>query len=255
MSTSQSLLRAEDLAVGYGRRAVVEGVTFEVADGDFWFLLGPNGSGKTTLARTVLGLLRPLAGRLRYEGGLERTRVGFVPQHLALRPSLAMTLAEFIDLGFAGETVARSEAASAVAWAAASVGLSDRLESDVHALSGGLRQRAMVARALVRRPRLLVLDEPTANLDPSAEEALLSALAGLRRETSLALLFVCHDVAVAARYSTHVGFFHDGMFEAGTRERLFDAGVLRRTYGLDICVSLDAKGHPALHVESGRTPA
>jgi len=245
------LLTAERLCLGYNGRVVVRDIDLRVERGDFWFLLGPNGSGKSTFARAVLGFLAPMAGRLRYEGGLRlRHSIGFVPQHCALHPTLSMTLREFVSLGFGAQRVAAAEREERVAWAIDAVGLGGRAASDVHDLSGGMRQRAMVARALVRRPELLVLDEPTSSLDPASQEALLLVLARLHRQTNLTLLFVCHDVAVAARYATHVALFHDGIVEAGGRELLMQADVLSRVYGLDLCVSLDAAGHATVHIRS-----
>lgn len=245
------LLQAEGLSLGYGRRTVVRGVDLVVSRGDFWFLLGPNGAGKSTFARAVLGFLRPREGGLRLAPGLDRGEsIGFVPQHFALLPTLSTTLREFVGLGFGLMRVVRAEREERVAWAIEAVGLGGCEQRDVHDLSGGMRQRAMVARALVRRPQLLVLDEPTSSLDPASQEALLVVLARLHREQGLTLLFVCHDVAVAARYATHVAFFHDGVVEAGERGLLLDPDVLRRVYGLDICVSLDASGHAAMRIES-----
>ena len=250
-ATRQRLLVAEGLALGYGHRVVVRDIDLVVERGDFWFLLGPNGAGKSTFARAVLGFLAPREGRLRYEGGLRLGHsIGFVPQHCALHPTLSTTLREFVSLGFGALRVGAAEREERVAWAIDAVGLGGRASSDVHDLSGGMRQRAMVARALVRRPELLILDEPTSSLDPASQEALLLVLARLHRETRLTLLFVCHDVAVAARYASHVAFFHDGIVEAGGRELLMHPDVLRRVYGLDICVSLDASGHATLRIES-----
>jgi ABC-type cobalamin/Fe3+-siderophores transport system ATPase subunit len=125
------------------------------------------------------------------------------------------------------------------------------MQSDVHALSGGMRQRAMVARALVRRPELLVLDEPTSSLDPASQETLLEVLARLRAEEGLTMLFVCHDVSVAARYASHVALFHDGIVETGPRELLLDDGVLARVYGLGLRVRIDDRGHATLEVGDG----
>lgn len=245
------LLAAEGLALGYGSHVVVRDVNLVVARGDFWFLLGPNGAGKSTFARAVLGFLAAKAGSLRFGDGLRRGEsIGFVPQHCSVHPTLSTTLAEFVGLGFGAMRVARAERDERVAWAIDAVGLQGREQSDVHDLSGGMRQRAMVARALVRRPGLLVLDEPTSSLDPASQEALLLVLARLHRQSGLTLLFVCHDVAVAARYASHVAFFHDGIVEAGGRDLMLEADVLSRVYGLDIRVSLDAEGHATLRIES-----
>lgn len=250
-ATGEVLLAAEDVDVGYGRRVVVRGITLEVRRGEQWFLLGPNGAGKSTFARAVLGLLEPKAGRLRYLGGLRRgASIGYVPQHGLLHPTLPSTVSEFVGLGLGALRVGVAEQRERVEWALDAVGLEALARSDIRDLSGGMRQRAMVARALVSRPGLLVLDEPTSSLDPASQEALLVVLARLRREQELTLLFVCHDVAVATRYATHVALFHDGIVEAGSRELLMQADVLRRVYGLDICVGLDASGHATLHIES-----
>ncbi len=248
-ASREVLLSAEQLALGYGARSIVQGANLQVRRGDFWFLLGPNGAGKSTFARTVLGLRKPSSGHLAFHGeAARRDALGFVPQQCVLHPTLSTTVEEFVGLGFGTLRLPRAERRERVQWAIAAVGLAGSERSDVHDLSGGMRQRAIVARALVRRPVLLVLDEPTASLDPASQEALLLMLARLHRESGLTLLFVCHDVAVAARYATHVGLFHDGMVEAGPRELLLDAAALTRTYGVPLEVSLDDEGHATVRL-------
>jgi ABC-type Mn2+/Zn2+ transport system ATPase subunit len=233
---------AERATLGYGDRVVLRDVDVEVHAGDFWFLLGPNGSGKSTFARAALGLLAPMSGKLRCTPS-----VGYVPQHCALHPTLATTLREYVSLGLASMRVSSAASRERVAWAIEAVGLTRHTMSDMHRLSGGMRQRAMVARALVRRPELLVLDEPTSNLDPGSQEALLSVLAHLLDESDLAMLFVCHDVAVAARYATHVAVFDDG---AVRRSDLWhDDGLLERLYGVDMRVRLDEGGHTIVEMD------
>lgn len=248
-ASREVLLSAEQLALAYGARSILRDANLQVRRGDFWFLLGPNGAGKSTFARTVLGLHKPSGGRLAFHGeASRRDALGFVPQQCVLHPTLSTTVEEFVGLGFGTLRLPRAERRERVRWAIAAVGLAGRERSDVHDLSGGMRQRATVARALVRRPALLVLDEPTASLDPASQEALLLMLARLHRESGLTLLFVCHDVAVAARYATHVALFHDGMVEAGPRELLLDAAALTRTYGVPLEVSLDDEGHATLRL-------
>jgi zinc transport system ATP-binding protein len=241
-SAAPPVFAARGATLGYAGRAVLRDVEIEVYAGDFWFLLGPNGSGKSTFARAALGLLAPIAGTLHCTPS-----VGYVPQHCALHPTLATTLREYVSLGLATMKLARPDCRERVEWAIEAVGLAERTRSDMHALSGGMRQRAMVARALVRRPELLVLDEPTSHLDPGAQEALLSVLARLLDESDLAMLFVCHDVAVAARYATRVAFFHEGRVQHGSFE---DGGdVLTRVYGVGMRVSFDAGGHAVVEMD------
>lgn len=240
-SGRDDLLAVESVALGYRGQSVLDGISLVVQRGDFWFLLGPNGSGKSTFARAALGLVRPLRGRLR-----RTASVAFVPQHCVLRPTLATSLGEYVSLGLASMRLSRRDALERTEWAIDAVGLAGRARSDLHRLSGGMRQRAMVARALVRHPELLVLDEPTSSLDPASQEALLGVLARLREETGLTMLFVCHDVAVAARHATHVALFHDGVVETGGRELLLDETALRRVYGVGMRVRIDGDGHATL---------
>lgn len=251
MTSGAPLLVADKLCLGYGQRTVVADINLSVARGDFWFLLGRNGSGKSTFARAVLGLLAPQSGQLRYPGGSRSAgSIGFVPQHCVLHPTLPSSLREFVELGFGTMKTDRATRAERVATAIDAVGLGGHAASDVRSLSGGQRQRAMVARALVRSPDLLVLDEPTSNLDPAAEEALLLVLERLHQSEGLALLFVCHDVAVAARHATHVALFHDGTVETGGRQLLDGPDVLRRVYGLDL-----GSGNRAVGSANGNTDA
>src|SRR5918996_6507017 len=103
LDADDAILKANSLALGYGRRVILREVTLAIRPGEFWFLLGPNGEGKTTFVRTVLGLMRPLAGRLwRHPDLTDRTHVGFVPQRCELNPTLPTTLREFVRLGLVG---------------------------------------------------------------------------------------------------------------------------------------------------------
>lgn len=225
MSThDDTLLRAEDLSVGYDERLVLRGVDLAVRRGDFWFLLGDNGSGKTTFVRSLLGIVPPRGGQLWSSPELHgREGIGFVPQHCEINPALPTTVREFVSLGLVGLRVPRSERPTRLARALERVGLAGLVERDYWSLSGGQRQRALVARGLVREPLLLVLDEPMNHFDPDAEEALLSDLLELNRVHHLALLLVTHDVAMAERHATHIATFAGGTVtvqrgrEAGAR--------------------------------------
>lgn len=240
MEHSQVVLRAMDLSLGYGAHTVLQNLRFEVRSGEFWFFLGPNGGGKTTLLKAVLGLLAPQAGQLWLDPALaSRDRTGFVPQHCALNPTLPTTVREFVLLGLVGLTVSRTEQRERLSWALAKMGLVGLAARSYWALSGGQRQRALVARALVRRPTLLVLDEPTNNLDLPTEDTLLQLLATLNKEDRLTLLFVTHNISVAARYATHVGLLHAGRLLAGPRQQVLTATNLARMYGVNATTVLE----------------
>ncbi len=211
---------------------VVEGVQLEVRAGEEWFAIGPNGSGKTTLLRAVLGLLPPLRGKLWLHADVsDRGQVGYVPQRCDWNPALPTTVREFVSLGLVGTGVRGGERAERLGWALERVGLAGRERVDFRALSGGQRQRALVARALVRRPRLLILDEPTEELDVSSEASLLDTLEELVRAEGTTLLFVTHELDLAAQRASHVALFSGGRVRAGVRDEVLGGDALERAFG------------------------
>ena len=243
------IVRTAGLRLGYGRRVVLEHVDFRMRSGEFWFFLGPNGEGKTTLLRALLGMIRPQAGELWVHPELgQRQRIGFVPQRCDINPTLPTTVREFVLLGLVGIDTDRSETAGRLAWALEKVGLGGLEGKDYWSLSGGQRQRALVARALVRRPSVLILDEPTNGLDLAAEDAVLRFLAGLNREEQQTLLFVTHNLAIAARYATHIALFHAGEVASGPRQEVLNRYTLERIYGVAVDISYAPSGAPAVTV-------
>jgi ABC-type Mn2+/Zn2+ transport system ATPase subunit len=197
-----------------------------------WFVIGPNGSGKTTLLRAVLGLLAPLRGELWLHPHVaDRSHVGYVPQSSDWNPALPTTVREFVSLGLVGTRVHGAERAERQRWALARAGLEGRERVDYRELSGGQRQRALVARALVRRPRLLILDEPTEELDVVSEAAILDTLEELVRSEGTALLFVTHELELAARRATHVALFSGGRVIAGPRADALGDAALEQAFG------------------------
>jgi len=249
MEKTDVILQTSGLSLAYGARLVLEDVNFEVRNGEFCFFLGPNGSGKTTLIRAILGMLRPRAGHLSLHPDFARLeQIGFVPQRCDLNPSLPTTVREFVVLGLVGIRATRKEEAGRLEWALARVGLEGMAGRDYWSLSGGQRQRALVARALVRRPGLLILDEPTNGLDLSTEDSFLRFLANLNQGERLTLLFVTHDIAIAARYATHVALFHSRGVEFGPRDEMLNVNSLERVFGVGVKVSCDPSGSVAVRV-------
>jgi ABC-type Mn2+/Zn2+ transport system ATPase subunit len=249
LDADDAILKANGLALGYGRRVILNDVTLAIRPGEFWFLLGPNGEGKTTFLRTVLGLIRPLAGQLWLHPDLKDcTHVGFVPQRCDLNPTLPTTLREFVRLGLVGMRTPRADRAERVTWALARTGLGGLAQKDYWSLSGGQRQRALIARALVRRPRVLVLDEPTNGLDLEAEDTALRFLTELNRQEQHTVLFVTHNLALAARYASHVAFFHAGHIVAGPCQAVLQREILAQIYGVAVEIAADPLGTVAVRV-------
>jgi ABC-type Mn2+/Zn2+ transport system ATPase subunit len=240
---SQVILEADGLRLAYGNNVVLDQVNIRGRAGEFWFLIGPNGHGKTTLLLALLGQLRPCAGRLVRQGDFARPeRIGFVPQQCSANPTLPTTVREFVLLGLVGIAATRAERAARLAWALETVGLAGAATRNFWSLSGGQRQRALVARALVRQPRVLIADEPTNGFDLSVETALYESLARLNQRERLTVVLVTHDLAVAARYGTHLALVHDGRVEAGPAPDILLPGSLSRAYRVPIEVSTGANG-------------
>lgn len=200
-----ALIRAENLAVGYGRTVILSGIDLTVRRGERWFLLGPNGGGKTTLLRGLLGSLPPRAGRV-----TRQCSVSYVSQFSEVAPLLSLTVGELVQLGLVGTQERRTTLAATLA----QVGLGGSEGRDFFGLSGGQRRRALLARALMRRPDILALDEPTANVDEKGEEAFFALLEGQRE---LTLLVATHRRWAAERFGTHLVRIEDGRVEVEAR--------------------------------------
>lgn len=203
----------EDVSFRYDGTWVVEDVSFEVAEGAFVAVLGPNGGGKTTLAKLMIGLLRPTKGRVRVFGGdpvRNARRIGYVPQASTISPAFPIAAGDLVALGLAGEDGPRSwilprrgrEARGAVRTALAAVEMEAFADRPIGALSGGQRQRVLIARALVANPAILVLDEPTASIDPAGKSCIIELLDRLAADRTVIL--VSHDLAVVVPQVTAV---------------------------------------------------
>jgi len=188
------LISAKDLTIRLGSFEVLTRVSLGIEEGEIVTILGPNGSGKSTLLRALLGILRPTSGTVWRKPGLV---TGYVPQKLAPDPTLPLSVRRFLSLP---HRVSDAEAAEALA----RVGMTGTEALPVSGLSGGQLQRVMLARALLARPGLLVLDEPTQGLDQPGEAAFYRLIEEVRRETGAGVLMVSHDLHVVMAASDRV---------------------------------------------------
>jgi manganese/iron transport system ATP-binding protein len=202
-SAERPALRLADLGVAYGRRAVLEGVTGEVAAGGSLALIGPNGAGKSTLIKAVLGLVDAVTGTIEVLGttpARARGRVAYVPQAESLDPEFPVTVAQVALMGRYRRIgwVRRpgKEDRAAAAGALERVGLAGRAGDRFGILSGGQRQRVLLARALAQEPELLLLDEPFNGVDSTTTEVLLDVLAE-QRDKGVAVVMATHDLSIA----------------------------------------------------------
>jgi ABC-type Mn2+/Zn2+ transport system ATPase subunit len=251
MENNRIVLAINKLDLAYGARLVLQNVNFAIHTGEFWFFLGPNGEGKTTLLRAILGEISPKSGQVEFGSRTERREhLGFIPQHCDLNPTLPTTVREFISLGLTGIRLTIKERTERLSWALERVGLKGMDKNNYWNLSGGQRQRVLVARALVRRPRILILDEPTKGIDLSTEARFLRFLIDLNEQEQLTVLFVAHDLNLAARYGTHIALFGQGSVLAGQKHQVLTSENLERTYGIPITAHMESDGRLSIEVRT-----
>ncbi len=198
LHSSPVVIQFEKVSFSYGTIPVLENVNFHVHQGNFAALVGQNGSGKTTILKLMLNLIQPDSGKIILSGGLangERNRIGYVSQHAEYDSAFPISVKEVVRMGRL-DPLSRKfspDDKKAVNDAMSQAEISDLADRSYSALSGGQRRRVMLARALASRPMLLILDEPTANMDAESEERLFKTLGKLKGNTTI--FIVTHDPA------------------------------------------------------------
>lgn len=206
---ADAVIAAAGLGFAYDDLPVLEAVTLDVQRGEFLGLVGPNAGGKSTFLKLILGLLDPLSGRLRVLGESPRRarrRIGYVPQHPTFPRDFPITVADAVLMGRLGTRPRmlnyNAHDRATVTEALREVEAADLARRPVGRLSGGQLQRVLLARALVSEPELLILDEPTANIDHRIEGEIFDLLAELNAR--MTILVVSHDIAFISEYVSRV---------------------------------------------------
>ena len=227
----------------YGRNVILESVEMQIHDSEFWCFIGPNGEGKTTLIKALLGALRPKRGLIRLRPDFaRRTRIGFVPQNCDLNPTVPTTIQSFVIQGTAGLHVGESKLKQRVQKSLEVMGIQHIRDRSIWKVSGGQRQRAMVARALVRDPLLMIVDEPTAGLDLAASSGLLKTITELNRQHGITVIFVTHDLQLAGHHASHVAVFKNRRVKCGPVAEALTGENLGNAFGVPTEVRPDPSG-------------
>jgi zinc/manganese transport system ATP-binding protein len=228
------------ISVSFSGRSVLTDVDFRLVDGEFCGLIGSNGSGKTTLLRTILGFQKPSSGVVRMAGHGGLKSVGYVPQKIALDPAIPVRARDFVSLGLDGHRFglplpvrARREAVDAMLHAVGAESFADRRIGN---LSGGQQQRVLIAHALVRRPRLLLLDEPLANLDLRSAAEIVALLRRISKERQIAILISAHDMNPLLPAMDRIVYLAGGRAASGQTNDVVRTEVLSELYGYHIDV-------------------
>ncbi|MFZ2068357.1 MAG: ATP-binding cassette domain-containing protein [Xanthobacteraceae bacterium] len=243
MTAPRSVIALDHVTLAVGGRDVLSDVTLAISRGEFIGVLGPNGAGKTTLMRAILGLLAPRAGSLRVFGETPRRgdpAIGYLPQVRTVLPDLRIRGRDFIASSVRGErwgvpSLSHTDRA-AIETTLAAVGARDLAERPLAEMSGGERQRLLLAQALLGEPQLLLLDEPLISLDHRYQEAVVDLVRGFARERGITVLFSAHELNQLIGALDRVLYLGSGQAALGTVPEVVTAPVLSKLYGAPIDV-------------------
>jgi zinc/manganese transport system ATP-binding protein len=237
------VLDVAGVSLSLSGRQILDDVTFTVAAGQFTGLIGPNGAGKTTLLRVILGLQRPSAGTVAVAGQPRSRRsplIGYVPQKVLLDPDMPMRARDLVALGADGHKFgipvrsrARREAVTEMLRAVDAERFAD---ARVGLLSGGEQQRVLIAQALISRPKLLLLDEPLANLDLRIGQEIVALLTRIAAEQQVAVLLSAHEMNPLLPVMDRVVYLAGGRAASGPTADVIRTEVLSSLYGYHVDV-------------------
>ncbi|MDA8162166.1 MAG: metal ABC transporter ATP-binding protein [Desulfobacteraceae bacterium] len=223
----QIIVKVEHVNFSYRDQLVLRDITFDITDRDFLAIIGPNGSGKSTLIKLILKLLSPDGGRIYILGKLIQEfsdwgAIGYVPQKAThIDPIFPITVHEVVALGrLPGKTFPRwlnKKDRDAARQAAKLVGMDAYLSRRIGELSGGQQQRVFIARAIVNRPRILFLDEPTTGIDAKAQDEFYEMLDTLNRQ-GITIVLVTHDIGLVNKHVNKVACLNQNLVFHGTHE-------------------------------------
>lgn len=216
-----SLIDARNLEFGHGGQTVLQGVSLALEPGEIVTIVGPNGSGKSTLLRVLIGALKPQKGKVTRQNGL---RIGYVPQKLHIDPTLPITVTRFLNLPRAVDKNAAADALK-------SAGVAGLGGEQMSQLSGGQFQRVLLARAVLSKPHVLMLDEATQGLDQPGSAAFYRQIDAVRRDLGCAVLMVSHELHVVMSASDRVICLNGHICCEGTPEVVSAAPAYRELFG------------------------
>lgn len=211
-------IEVKGLSVGYEGIPVAENLSFSLHESEYFCIVGENGSGKSTLVKTLLRLINPLSGTLRYCDCIKANQIGYMPQQKSIQRDFPASVQEIVRSGFLNQMGMRSfytadEKSQAHAYLER-LGLSKCEHAFYSELSGGQQQRVLLARALASSSKIILLDEPASGLDPLASAELYETIDSLRKDEGTTVLMITHDIAAAVKYA-------DTILQLGNKRSLF----------------------------------
>jgi zinc/manganese transport system ATP-binding protein len=241
MAGAEEILSLQGISVRLGGREVLRDVSFAIRPGEFTGLIGSNGAGKTTLLRVILGLQSANAGQVLIDGHPRRSkRIGYVPQKFLLDPDMPLRARDLVGLGIDahrfGIPLPSRARRALIDQMLHAVDAERFADTRVGQLSGGEQQRVLIAHALIARPKLLLLDEPLANLDLRAGQEVVTLLARIASEQRIAVLISAHEMNPLLPVMDRIVYIAGGRAASGTTAQVVRADVLSELYGSHVDV-------------------
>ncbi len=226
---NMSLVKCENIALGYENTLVLDDLNLEVNSGDYLCIVGENGSGKSTLMKALLGLKQPLRGSITFGDGLKQTEIGYLPQQNSAQKDFPASVQEVVQSGCLNHKGILPFYSKADKEHALSnmrlLNIENLKNKSYQELSGGQQQRVLLARALCATQKLLLLDEPVAGLDPIVTKELYDVIQMLNREKGITIIMVSHDIGAAVDSATHILHLRNKVLFSGTKEDYLETAL------------------------------
>lgn len=253
--TKQPAIAVTDLSFSYGANRAVDKATFTIGKGDFLGVIGPNGGGKTTLLKLMLGLLKPETGAILIDGQppeTKRGKIGYIPQETNLNKLFPVSVRDVVLMGLTGVRGLMQRYSpkdhSRVDAMLEQFGLTAVSTRSIADLSGGQRQKVLLARALVSGPDLLMLDEPTASVDTSGEDEIYRYLQQINGN-GVTIVLVTHNISVLSRYVKSVACINRSLYFHP--EGTIDQETVNKTFGCEVDIIAHGVPHRVFHKHNG----
>ncbi len=255
MNPTDFLVEATSLTAGYGRDIIWQSASFNIKAGEFVVLLGPNGAGKTTLFKLILGLKQPIGGQITVFGHVPEkgnSDISYMPQKRLIDSESRLNTIEYVKLGISGHKLgfsiglrAKAERDKALR-ALELVDASKFADVSINKLSGGELQRIFLAQALVEEPKLLLLDEPLANLDIKREVELVDLIKNIIKQNNIAVVLIAHDINPLLSAIDRIIYIANKKVASGSPDEIVTSDNLSKLYGFNIEVLRSPSGQIAV---------
>ncbi len=223
-------LICENVSIGYDGREIINNLSFTVGTGDYLCIVGENGSGKTSLMKTILGLHKPMSGKIVTQNGLKASEIGYLPQQTVVQKDFPASVEEIVLSGCQSRCGLRpfynKEEKQLAAEAMEKMNITALRKRCYRELSGGQQQRVLLARALCATRKILLLDEPVSGLDPKVTLEMYKLIEGLNHKDGITVIMISHDMNAALKYATHILYIGKEVF-FGTKEDYLNSDIAK----------------------------